>query len=252
MLKKRIIPVLLLRKGRLVKPIKFDKYRDVGDPVSQAKIYDAQLADELIFLDMDATSEKRFDTVDIIRKVAKECFMPLTVGGGIRSLEDINTLLKAGADKISINSIAVENPDFIREASERFGSQCIVVSIDVKKTAKGYEVFTQNGKKATRLEAVEWAKRTAGLGAGEILITSIDNEGTSEGYDLNITKAICDAVNIPVIAHGGAGTLEDFYDAFEKAGASAVAAGSLFCFTDQSLIKTRRYLKVHEVSVRTG
>jgi cyclase len=252
MLKKRIIPVLLLRKNRLIKPIQFDKYRDVGDPVSQSKIYDAQLADELIFLDIDATSENRSSLYEIIEKVSKECFMPLTIGGGIKTVDDIKRLLAAGADKVSINAAAVENPSLIRQAADKFGSQCIVIAIDVKKTDRGYEVFTRNGKKSTGKLAVEWAKEAEKLGAGEILITSIDLEGTMKGYDQELVKAVSDAVEIPVIANGGAGTLQDFYQALTTSGASAVAAGSIFHFTDQSLIKARRFLKVHDIEVRSG
>ena len=252
MLKKRIIPVLLLRNQRLVKPIQFNNYRDVGNPVSQAKIYDAQLADELVFLDIDATSENRNSLISTIKDVSKECFMPLTVGGGVRTIEDISRLLAAGADKVSINAAAVENPLFIKQAADKFGSQCIVIAIDVKKTNKRYEVFTRNGKKATGKQAVEWAKEVEKLGAGEILLTSIDLEGTMKGYDLKLLKSVANAVDIPVIANGGAGNLQDFYDALTKANASAVAAGSLFHFTDQSLIKTRRFLKVHGVEVRNG
>jgi imidazole glycerol-phosphate synthase subunit HisF len=252
MLKKRIIPVLLLRKGRLIKPIQFDRYRDVGDPVSQAKIYDAQMADELIFLDIDATSENRNSLYGIIERVSKECFMPLTIGGGIRTIDDISRLLLAGADKVSINAAAIEDPFLITRAAEKFGSQCIIVSIDVKKTGSGYKIFTHNGKKDTGKEPVKFAKEAESLGAGEILLTSIDLEGTMKGYDMELITAVSEAVNIPVIANGGAGTLQDFKDALTIGGASAVAAGSIFHFTDQSLIKARRFLKVHDVEVRNG
>jgi cyclase len=252
MLKKRIIPVLLLKKGRLVKTLQFGKYRDVGEPVSQAKIYDAQKADELIFLDIDATSEKRDAAYDVIRNAANECFMPMTIGGGIGNIETIHRMLKIGADKVAINAAAIENPLFIIEAAAKFGSQCIVISIDVKKNQGRYEVFTHNGKTSTGKDPVEWAREVERLGAGEILLTSIDNEGTMKGYDLSLIKSVADAVGIPVIANGGAGTLQDFHNAILIGKASAVAAGSLFHFTDQSLIKTRRFLKVHGVEVRNG
>ncbi len=252
MLKQRLIPVLLLKNGRLVKPIQFGKYRDVGYPTTQAKIYDAQKADELIFLDIDASTENRQTLISVIEEVTKECFMPLTLGGGVRTVQDINNLLAAGADKVSINAAAVDNPNFIKEAANMFGSQCIVISIDAKKKGDKYEVCTHNGKKTTGLDAITWAKKVTELGAGEILITSIDNEGTMEGYDLELVKAISQAVNIPVIANGGAGTLDDFQDALTKAGASAVAASSIFNFTDQSLIKAMRFLKVHGLNVREG
>lgn len=252
MLKKRIIPVLLLKKGRLVKTLQFGKYRDVGEPVSQAKIYDAQKADELIFLDIDATSEKRAAAYEVIRNAANECFMPMTIGGGIGNIETIHRMLEIGADKVAINAAAAENPLFIREAAAKFGSQCIVVSIDVKKNNGIYEVFTHNGKKPTGKDPVEWAREVERLGAGEILLTSIDNEGTMKGYDLGLIKSVADAVGIPVIANGGAGNLQDFHDAIMIGKASAVAAGSLFHFTDQNLIKTRRFLKIHGVDVRNG
>ncbi len=252
MLKKRLIPILLLRKGRLVKPIQFNSYRDVGDPVAQAKIYDSQKADELIFLDIDATSENRENLYELIREVSKECFMPLTLGGGIKNMGDIQKLLSSGADKVSINAAAVENPSFIKQAADKFGSQCIVASIDVKKLDDKYEVFTHNGKKATGKDPVQWAKEAAELGAGEILLTSIDLEGTMKGYDISLIKAVSDAVDIPIIANGGAGNLQDFHDALTKGGASSVSAGSLFHFTDQSLIKARRFMQVHGLNVRKG
>ena len=246
------MPVLLLKMRRLIKTTQFDSYRDVGHPISQAKIYDAQKADELICLDIDATSENRKTLYEIIKEVANECFMPLTLGGGIKSVEDIHNLLAAGADKVSINAAAIENPLFIKQAADKFGSQCIVVSIDVRKSGNGYEVFTHNGKRATRKDPVQWAKEVAELGAGEILLTSIDLEGTMNGYDVDLTKSVSDVVDIPIIANGGAGTLEDVYEALTRGGASAVAAGSIFHFTDQSIIKARRYLKTHGINVRGG
>lgn len=252
MLKKRLMPVILLKMRRLIKTTQFDSYRDVGHPTSQAKIYDAQKADELICLDIDATSENRKALYEIIKEVAKECFMPLTLGGGIKSVEDIDNLLAAGADKVSINAAAIKNPLFIKQAADKFGCQCIVVSIDVRKSGNGYEVFTHNGKRATRKDPVQWAKEVAELGAGEILLTSIDLEGTMKGYDLDLIKSVSDVVDIPIIANGGAGTLEDFHEALTRGGASAVAAGSIFHFTDQSIIKARRYLKTHGINVRKG
>jgi len=253
MLKKRLIPVLLLKEGRMVKTIKFDKLREVGFPVTTAKVYDAQGADELIFLDIEASSKNRDITMDVIKNVAEHCFMPLTVGGGIRTLEDIRKLLSAGADKVSINTAAVENPDFIKQACNKFGDQCIIVSIDVKKNDEGkYEVFTHGGKNATGLDPIGWAKKAESLNAGEILITSIDKEGTMDGYDLDLVKEVVNAVSIPVIAHGGVGTLKHLAEGILDADASAVAAASIFHFTDQSPIKARRYMKGANIDVRFG
>jgi len=250
MLKTRIIPSLLLKDGRMVKSVRFGGYRDVGHPVTTAKIYDAQRADELIFLDISASREGRRTLFDYVRQVAEECFMPLGVGGGITSIEDIRELLKSGADKVVINTAAVENPELIRKAASRFGSSTIVVSIDVKKTPDGkYEVFTRGATAATGLDPVIWAKEAQNLGAGEILITSVDQEGTLAGYDTALIRSVAEAVSIPVIAHGGAGKLSDFKEAI-AAGASAVAAASIFHFTDQSPIKTRKYLHDAGVSVR--
>ncbi len=251
MLKTRLIPVLLLKNGRMVKTINFSAMRDVGDPVTSARIYNHQTADELVFLDISETKEDKKILFDIITKVAEECFMPLAVGGGIRSIEDIRKLLQAGADKVTINTCAVENPQFIREASLIFGSSTIVVSIDAKKDSHGeYEVYTKNGKEPTGLNPVEWAKRAEQLGAGEILITSIDQEGTLQGYDLSLIEAVAKNVSIPVIANAGAGKLEDFYKAITEGGVSAVAAASIFHFTDQSPIKVRTYLKYRKIDIR--
>jgi len=252
MLKKRLIPVLLLKEGRMVKTKQFDSLREVGFPISAAKIYDAQGADELIFLDIMAAAEKRNTMIDIIEEVAEQCFMPFTAGGGVRSVEDIRTLLKAGADKVSINTAAVTDPSFIAKAAKIFGDQCIIVSIDAKKQGSKYEVFTHGGKKATGLNPVEFAKISESNNAGEILITSIDKEGEMKGYDLELTKAVSDAVNIPVIANGGAGTLQDLVDGINKGNASAVAAASIFHFTDQSPIKARAYMKEAGLPVRWG
>lgn len=253
MLKIRLIPVLLLKNGRMVKTKQFGSMRDVGDPVTSARIYNHQTVDELVFLDISETTENKKILYGIITKVAGECFMPLTVGGGIRSIEDIRKLLEAGADKISVNTGAVENPNLVKEAAKVFGSSTIIVSIDAKKNPKmktGYEVYTKNGKFPTGLDPVQWAKEAEKLDAGEIMITSIDQEGTMEGYDLSLIKAVAEAVSIPVIANGGAGKLEDFYDAVKTAKASAVAAASIYHFTDQSPIKVRTYLKCRQIEIR--
>ncbi len=250
MLKTRLIPVLLLKNGRMVKTINFSALRDVGDPVTSARIYNHQTADELVFLDISETKEDKKILFDIITKVAEECFMPLAVGGGIRSVEDIRRLLQAGADKVIINTHAVGNPGFIREASLVFGSSTIVVSVDAKKNSHGeYEVYIKNGKEPTGLDPVKWAKEAERQGAGEILITSIDQEGTMKGYDFSLVKAVAKSISIPVIANGGAGKLEDFYDAITMGGVS-VAAASIFHFTDQSPIKVRTYLKYRGIDMR--
>jgi cyclase len=252
MLKKRLIPILLLKEGRMVKTIKFEKMREVGFPVTAAKIYDAQGADELIFLDISASVENRNIMIDVIKQVATQCFIPFTAGGGIRTIDDIHNLLKAGVDKIAINTAAVENPDFIRKAAQKFGDQCIVVSIDAKKKEDGtYEVYTQGGKKATGLNPVEWAKEAEKLNAGEILITSIDCEGMMGGYDIQLIREVSDAISIPVIAHGGVGTLQHLVEGLREGKASAVAAASIFHFTDQSPIKARRFMKEAGIDVRT-
>lgn len=229
----------------MVKPIKFGLggERDVGWPVTTAKIYDSQDADELIFLDITATGESRVFLEDTLEKVAENCFVPITAGGGVKTMKDIEVILKSGADKISINTAAVENPKFIRQGAHKFGSQCIVVSIDVKEVKPGkYEVFTHRGKKRTGLEPVDWAKKAEKLGAGEILITSIDREGTMKGYDLDLVKMITDAVNIPVIANGGASTRQDCVDVVKLGGASAVAASSVFHFSDSNLTQVKSFM----------
>ncbi|MFH1394333.1 MAG: glycosyl amidation-associated protein WbuZ [Candidatus Micrarchaeota archaeon] len=251
MLKARIIPSLLLKEGRCVKGVQFCDFRDTGNPVTAAKIYDAQGADELLFLDITASLEKRSVLFDVISRTAAECFMPLCVGGGIRSIEDIRKLLLAGADKVSINTIALENPDFINEAAEIFGNQCIVVSIDARKHDGRYEVFSHCGTKPTRHEPVEWAKEAVAKGAGELLVTSIDREGTRKGYDLDLIRSVADAVDVPVIASGGVGSLRDFADGINKGHASAVSAASIFHFTDQSIIKARTFMKQAGIDVRS-
>jgi cyclase len=250
-LKQRLIPSLLLKDGRCIKTIRFETIRDVGDPVTAARVYDAQGADELIFFDITASHEGRETLFDIVAQTAEQCFMPLTVGGGARTVADIRKLLQAGADKVSINTAAIENPRFIQEAAETFGSQCIVVSIDARLVApRGYEVFTDRATKPTGLNPVEWAKRMADSGAGEILITSVDRDGTMEGYALELVRSVADAVPVPVIASGGCGTLQHLVDVIVLGHASAVSAASLFHFTDQSVIKAKAFMKVSGLDVR--
>jgi imidazole glycerol-phosphate synthase subunit HisF len=251
LLKRRLIPTLLLRGGRMVKGVRFGDFRDVGAPVTTAKIYDAQGADELVFLDIEASSEGRGTIVDVVSKVADECFMPLTAGGGVRSLADFRKLLLAGADKVSINTAAVENPTLITDAARQCGAQCVVVSIDAKTGASGKaEVFTHAGRRPTGLDPVEWARKAAALGAGEILITSVDREGTREGYDLDLVRRVAEAVSVPVIANGGVGSLQDFVSGLTTGKASAVAAASIFHFTDQSVIKAKTFMKQAGLDVR--
>lgn len=250
MLKHRIIPTLLLKDGRMIKTIQFDSFRDVGDPITAARVYDAQRADELLFLDISASTDGRAILFDIVKEVSAECFMPLGVGGGIRTIEDMRRLLVNGADKVIINTAAIEDPNLITAAAERFGSSTIVVSIDTrKKNEGGYEVYSRRGTVATGLDPVVWAKKAAELGAGEIMIMSIEQEGTMKGLDLDLVQTVCSAVSVPVIASGGVGHLSDFEQAF-AAGASAVAAGSIFHFTDQSPIMTRSYLYNNGVAIR--
>jgi imidazole glycerol-phosphate synthase subunit HisF len=226
----------------MVKGVNFGGFRDVGHPVSTAKVYEAQGADELLFLDITANQEDRGIIFDVIEKTAEACFMPLTVGGGVRTLEDIRQLLLAGADKVSINTEAVRQPAFVEQAAARFGSQCIVVSIDVRDGRNGV-VCTHSATQASTLNPVSWARQAASLGAGEIIVTSIDREGTRTGYDLELTRAVADAVTVPVVASGGAGTLQDLVAGIRDGHASAVSAASLFHFTDQSVIKARAFMK---------
>jgi cyclase len=231
MLKIRVIPCLDVKDGRVVKGVNFTHLIDAGDPVEQARIYDLAGADELTFLDITASSEDRSPLYDAVRRTAEQVFMPLTVGGGVRVVDDIRALLLAGADKVSINTAAVARPEFVAQAASRFGSQCIVVAIDAKSTGPGrWEVFTHGGRKATGLDAVEWATRMAGAGAGEILLTSMDRDGTKSGFDLALTRAVADAVPVPVIASGGVGALEHLAEGVTKGGASAVLAASIFHF----------------------
>ena len=256
MLTKRIIPCLDIKEGRVVKGIKFLGLRDAGDPVEIAKIYDGQLADELVFLDITASFEKRKTLIGLVEKVAENIFMPFTVGGGIRDINDIRDLLNAGADKVSINTQAVKYPDLIVEASKRFGSQCIVVAIDAKlhiekntisdkreAISQKWEVYINGGRTPTELDAIEWAKKVAELGAGEILLTSMDYDGTKDGYDLVLTTRSVEAVNIPVIASGGAGKLEHFYEVFSRAGTDAALAASIFHYQEYSIRQVKEYLK---------
>ena len=251
MLKVRLIPSLLLREGRCVKGIEFGKYRDVGHPVTAAKVYEAQGADELLFMDITASANNRSTLFDIVSATAEQCFMPLTVGGGVRSVGDIKKLLRAGADKITINSAAFDNPDLITEGSREFGNQCVVLSIDHKIGANGeQEVFINNGKSPTGLSPQEWSLRGEELGAGEILLTSIEREGNQKGYDLETIASVSDTVDIPVIAAGGAGSLSDLVDAVKIGHSSAVAAASIFHFTDQSVIKAHSFMKQAGLDVR--
>ena len=253
MLKRRLIPSLLLKAGRCIKTIRFDSIRDVGNPVTAARVYDAQGADELIFLDITASHERRETLFELVAQTAEQCFMPLTVGGGVRTVADIRKLLQAGADKVAINTAAVENHDFIREAADMFGSQCIVVSIDARLQAPHtYEVFTYRATKPTGHDPVEWAQRMADAGSGEIIITAVDRDGTMEGYDLDLVRSVADAVRVPVIASGGCGTLQHLVEGITHGHASAVSAASLFHFTDQSVIKAKTFMKVAGLDVRAA
>ena len=250
MLAKRIIPCLDVDKGRVVKGVKFQNLRDAGDPVEVAKGYEEQSADELVFLDITASAEERKIMIEVVQRVAETIFIPFTVGGGVSSLEDIRTLLSAGADKVSINTAAVKNPQLIYESAKRFGSQCIVVAIDAKRSERGWEVYIHGGRTPTGLDAVEWAKRVESLGAGEILLTSMDADGTKKGYDIELCRAVASAVSIPVIASGGAGTMEHFYEVFTQTNADAALAASLFHFKEVSIPELKVYLKNKGVHVR--
>ncbi len=251
MLKVRIIPCLDVKNGRVVKGINFMNLRDAGDPVDQAMTYDAAGADELCFLDITASHENRAILLDVVRRTAEVCFMPLTVGGGMRSLEDIRSLLLAGADKVSINTEAVRRPEFVREASLKFGSQCIVAAIDAKRTVSGrFEVFTHGGRAPAGLDAIAHAKKLAAFGAGEILLTSMDRDGTGDGYDLELIRAIADAVPVPVIASGGAGHVQHLVDGIRKGHASAVLAASIFHFRDSTIADAKKALAAAGIPVR--
>jgi cyclase len=255
MLAKRIIPCLDVDRGRVVKGIRFTSLVDAGDPVEQARRYDAEGADELTFLDITASSDRRAIVSDLVRRVADEVFIPFTVGGGLRSLEDIRAVLRAGADKVTLNTTALEHPEVISEVAETFGSQCMVVAIDARRRegsdgSRVWEVFTHGGRRAANQDAVEWAARAEKLGAGEILLTSMDADGTRDGFDVELTRAVAGAVRIPVIASGGAGKLEHFYDALTEGRASAVLAASLFHFGVYKVSEVKDYLRARGVVVR--
>lgn len=252
MFTKRIIPCLDVHAGRVVKGVNFVDLKDAGDPVEIAKAYDQAGADELVFLDITASSDGRNTVVDMVRKVAECVFIPFTVGGGIRTVEDFKVLLREGADKISINSSAINNPQLIADAAEKFGSQCVVVAIDAKKRAdgSGWNIYKNGGRVDVGIDAIEWAKKVEELGAGEILLTSMDCDGTKAGYDLELTRAIADSVSIPVIASGGAGTLEHFKEALTEGGADAALAASLFHYKELEIKEVKNYLQREGVSVR--
>ena len=265
MLAKRIIPCLDVKEGRVVKGVGFVNLRDAGDPVEAARAYDAEGADELCYLDIMASHEERKTFLDVVCRTAEQVFMPLTVGGGVQTLDDIRDLLRAGADKVSINTAAVANPEFVRQAAERFGTQCIVVAIDAKRAGDdakragvdakraggGWEVYTHGGRRPTGLDAVEWARRMASFGAGEILLTSMDQDGTKAGYDLALTAAVSEAVEIPVIASGGAGTLEHLYEGFAVGQADAVLAASIFHYRQYTIREAKDYLRARGIPVRS-
>jgi cyclase len=251
MLKVRIIPCLDVDQGRVVKGVRFVDLIDAGDPVEQARVYDAAGADELCFLDITASHENRDTLYDVVGRTAEACFMPVTVGGGVRGLDDIRRLLLAGADKVSINTAAVDRPEFVREASEKFGNQCIVVAVDAKAVAPGrFEVFTHGGRRPTGLDAVEWAGRMADYGAGEILLTSMDRDGTKIGFDLPLTRAIADSVSIPVIASGGVGTLDHLVEGVRQGHASAVLAASIFHFGTHTIAEAKAHMRRAGIPVR--
>lgn len=250
-LAKRIIPCLDVDNGRVVKGVNFVDIRDAGDPVQIAKKYNLAGADELVFLDITATSDNRDTMIDMVRQVADQIFIPLTVGGGIRNIQDISNMLQAGADKISINSAAITNPSFVKQAAEKFGNQCIVVAIDAKKvSAERWEIFTHGGRRSTGIEVVAWAKMMAEYGAGEILLTSMDQDGVKSGFDLEITRKVADSVSIPVIASGGVGNLDHLVDGILKGHADAVLAASIFHFGEYTIAEAKAYLHAHDIPVR--
>jgi cyclase len=256
MLKMRIIPCLDVKDGRVVKGVNFAQLRDAGDPVEQAKIYDAAGADELCFLDITASSDRRGTILDVVRETAKHCFMPLTVGGGVRGEEDVRNLLLAGADKVSVMTAAVKRPELVRELSQKFGSQCIVVAIDAKSVGLGengaerYEVFTHGGRNGTGIDAVEYARKMEEYGAGEILLTSMDRDGTKSGFNTRLTCAVSDAVNIPVIASGGAGNLDHLVEGIKEGHATAVLAASIFHFGEYTIAQAKEHMKKAGIAVR--
>jgi cyclase len=249
-LAKRIIPCLDVTDGRVVKGVNFVELRDAGDPVEIARRYDEQGADELTFLDITASSDNRGLIFHIIEQVASQVFIPLTVGGGVRAVEDVRNLLNAGADKVSINTAAVLNPQLVADAAGRFGSQCIVVAIDAKRAGDHWEVFTHGGRKPTGHDAIEWAKRMVALGAGELLLTSMDRDGTKSGFDLELTRAISDAVEVPIIASGGVGNLDHLVDGVKRGGADAVLAASIFHFGEYTVKQAKQYMADHGIEVR--
>ena len=251
MLKMRIIPCLDVHDGRVVKGINFVDLVDAGDPVEQATVYDAQGADELCFLDITATHEGRESMYDVIRRTAEVCFMPLTVGGGVRTTEDVRKLLLAGADKVSINTAAVSHPEFVTAAAEKFGQQCIVVAIDAKRTGSGrFEIFTHGGREPTGIDAISWARRMTELGAGEILLTSMDRDGTKQGFDIELTRAVADAVGVPVIASGGVGTLDHLITGINEGHATAVLAASIFHFGEYTIAEAKAHMRAAGIAMR--
>jgi cyclase len=251
MLTARVIPCLDVKDGRVVKGINFVDLRDAGDPVEQARVYDKAGADELCFLDITASHERRDIMLDVVRQTAEECFMPLTVGGGVRSTEDIRILLAAGADKVAMNTAAVDDPELVRAGAEKFGSQCIVVAVDAKRDGQGgFQVFTHGGREATGLDALDWVKRLAELGAGEILLTSMDRDGTRAGYDVELTRAVADSLIIPVIASGGVGVLDHLVEGVRDGHASAVLAASIFHFGEHTIAEAKAHMAAAGVPVR--
>ena len=250
MLSARVIPCLDVDNGRVVKGVKFKEIRDAGDPVLIAKAYEEQGADELVFLDITASSDDRNTMIDVVRKTADTCFMPLTVGGGIRNVQNIREMLLAGADKVSLNTAAILNPNIIDEASKKFGNQCIVVAIDAKQRGKSWSVYTHGGRKITQLDAIEWAKEVVERGAGEILLTSMDRDGTKEGYDIDLTSAISESVDVPVIASGGVGNPTHMAEGINLGKASAVLVASIFHFGEFTISETKSVMKQHGIPVR--
>ena len=250
MLAKRIIPCLDVKAGRVVKGVQFVHLKDAGDPVEAARAYDADGADELCFLDITASHEERKILLDVVSRTAEQVFMPLTVGGGIRTIDDIRDLLKAGADKVSINTAAVQHPEFVKQAAERFGTQCIVVAIDAKRAANGWEVFTHGGRNATGIDAIDWARTVESYGAGEILLTSMDRDGSKAGYDLALTREVSEAISLPVIASGGAGNLQHLYEGFTEGKADAVLAASIFHYREYTIGQAKEYLRARGIAMR--
>ncbi|MDN7243503.1 imidazole glycerol phosphate synthase subunit HisF [Planococcus sp. N028] len=250
MLTKRIIPCLDVKEGRVVKGVSFVSLRDAGDPMELARFYDKQGADELVFLDISASHEGKETMVEVVKTVASELSIPFTVGGGIRTLDDMKRMLRAGADKVSLNTAALDRPELIKEGADFFGSQCIVVAIDAKRNGDSWDVYTHGGRNKTDWDAIEWAKKSVELGAGELLVTSMDMDGVKNGFDLELTKAIRDAVEVPVIASGGAGTREHFEDVFKKVDADAALAASIFHYRETSIAEVKEYLRKEGVNVR--